>query len=154
MNLDTQKPEIQSTTSIIPPKTQSIGTYIQTEKQKNSESNLIGQPPKDIFIRNTQTESPQKASVVQPLSIETAKKEPLKVKADEEKKLIQELRKKAQKGKLKPLTEEEVNTVMAMPLNDGLKNDLRDLVKKTEIGNDTKKYNEDVLKILNKHELT
>jgi hypothetical protein len=41
---------------------------------------------------------------------------------------------------------------MAMPIDNHIKNDLRELLKNTEIRNNPEKYNKGVLEILDKHQ--
>jgi len=132
--------------------TQKAAIYTPTGEQKVSGANLTGEPQKDTIVitsKSAQETAETKAPVV-----ETAKKEePAKIltKEEEEKKLLKKLRKKAQKGKLKPPTEEEIKIIMTMPIDDHIKNDLRGLLKNTEICNDPAKYNKGVLEILDKH---
>lgn len=147
MNLNIRKPGIKFTANTAYP----IAHTRQPEKQKTSGSNLTGEPPKDIFVKTEQTEPSLETPVIQPPVVETVNEKPVITVSDEEEILIKELKKKAQKGKLKPPTDQEKQTIMALPINDGFKNDLHGLFEDTERSKDPVKYNKGIQEIFDKY---
>lgn len=142
---------LPKTPPVTTPKTTS---YIQTNETKTLQTNLAGEPPKDVFVKTPKAETNQEAPAPQAQTVNNAATEKIPTKAltaEEEKKLVKKLKKHAEKGKLTPPSEEDKAAIKAMPVNDALKKDLRELLDDAEKCSDAEKYNKEIKEILEEH---
>jgi len=123
---------------------------IQTKEQKSSVI-LSGKPQSDIFVAALRPKVVQKVTIPQIQAVKTAQQELSGALTKKDRRLLEELKKRAQYGELEIPQKEDIDIIMAMPIDNSLKKDLRELLADPEKCKNPEEYNKGIQEILNKH---